>query len=95
MKAYWVVRGHILDIEEYSKYIELAGPIIKKYQGIFLARGGRQVELEGSGYDRTVLIEFKSYEQALLCYQSDDYKQALIHVSKSANRLVAIVEGIE
>ena len=50
MKAYWVVRGHILDIEEYSKYIELAGPIIKKYQGIFLARGGRQVELEGSGY---------------------------------------------
>ena len=35
MKAYWVVRGHILNPEEYAKYINLAGPVVKKYQGTF------------------------------------------------------------
>ena len=65
MKAYWVVRGHILNPEEYAKYINLAGPVVKKYQGTFLSRGGRQEEKEGSGYERTVLIEFNSYEEAL------------------------------
>ncbi|MDA8542153.1 DUF1330 domain-containing protein, partial [Gammaproteobacteria bacterium] len=36
MKAYWVVRGHILNPDEYGKYIHLAGPIINKYHGTFL-----------------------------------------------------------
>ena len=37
MKAYWVVRGNILKPEEYAKYIELAGPIIKKFDGNLLS----------------------------------------------------------
>ena len=48
MKAYWVVRGHILNPEEYAKYINLAGPVVKKYQGTFYSRGVRQEEKEGS-----------------------------------------------
>ena len=55
MKGYWVVRGHILDPIEYGKYIELAGPAIKKHNGVFLSRGGKQLEKEGSGYERTVM----------------------------------------
>ena len=49
MKAYWVVRCHVTDPIEFSKYAEMAGPIIKKYNGTFLSRGGEQIELEGSG----------------------------------------------
>jgi uncharacterized protein (DUF1330 family) len=94
MKAYWVVRGNILNPEEYSKYIDLAGPIINKYRGKFIARGGKQVELEGEGYNRTVLIEFNSFEEALFCYNSDEYQQALDYVKTSAKRLVTIVEGL-
>ena len=94
MKSYWVVRGNILNPDEYAKYIKLAGPIIKKYKGIFLARGGKQIELEGKGYERTVLIEFNSCEEALFCYNSDEYQEALNHVKISANRLVSIVEGV-
>ena len=95
MKAYWVVRGHILNPEEYAKYINLAGPVVKKYQGTFLSRGGRQEEKEGSGYERTVLIEFNSYEEALFCYNSDEYQEALEYVKNSADRLVVIIEGLD
>ena len=95
MKAYWVVRGNILNQEEYSKYIDLAGPIVHKYNGKFLVRGGQQIEVEGEGFDRTVLIEFNSFEEALSCYKSGEYQDALNYVKNSAKRLVTIVEGID
>lgn len=94
MKAYWVVRGNILNQDEYAKYIDLAGPIVHKYNGKFLVRGGQQIEVEGEGFERTVLIEFNSFDEALFCYNSDDYQEALIHVKNSAKRLVTIVEGV-
>ena len=94
MKAYWVVRGHILNSDEYGKYIQLAGPIINKYHGTFLSRVGKQEEKEGSGFERTVLIEFNSFEEALFCYNSDEYQEALEFVKNSAERLVVIVEGL-
>jgi uncharacterized protein (DUF1330 family) len=95
MKAYWVVRGHILNSDEYNKYIQLAGPIVKKFHGTFLSRGGKQEEKEGSGYERTVLIEFNSFEEAIFCYNSDEYQEALEYVKTSAERLVVIVEGLD
>ena len=64
MSAYWMVRCHVKDTEVYGKYIELAGPAIEKYGGRFLVRGGEQVEVEGEGYERTVLVEFNTLEQA-------------------------------
>ena len=95
MKAYWVVRGHVLNPDEYSKYIQLAGPIVKKFHGTFLSRGGKQEEKEGSGYERTVLIEFNSFEEAIFCYNSDEYQEALEYVKTSAERLVVNVEGLD
>lgn len=93
MKAYWIVRCHVNDLNEFSKYAKLAGPIIHKHNGNFLARGGEQKELEGDGYERTVLVEFNSSEQAYKCYNSKEYQEALVFVKNSAERLVVIVEG--
>ena len=56
MKAYWIVRCHVFEPGEFANYVELAGPIINKFNGTFLTRGGKQIELEGEGYERTVLI---------------------------------------
>ena len=94
MKAYWVVRGNILNQDEYSKSIDLAGPIVSKHNGKFLVRGGQQIEVEGEGFDRTVLIEFNTFDEALFCYNSDEYQEALNYAKNSAKRLVTIVEGI-
>ena len=48
MKTYWITRCHVHNPDEYDEYIKLAGPAINKHGGIFLVRGGDQIELEGA-----------------------------------------------
>ena len=93
-KGYWVVRAKISNSKNYFKYIELATNIISKYNGIFLVRGGTQEEFEETGFERTVVVEFRSYKNAIECYNSKDYQSALEYVKDSATRYVSIVEGV-
>lgn len=95
MKAYWITRCHVHDSTEYDEYVKLAGPAIHKHGGTFLVRGGTQIELEGGPYERTVLVEFNSMNDAKHCYQSSEYQEALKHSSNSSNRHVVLVEGIK
>ena len=67
--------------------------LAKKYGGKFLVRGGNQVEKEGNGFERTVLVEFESLEAAKQCYESSDYSAALTFSTQSSDRLVVLVEG--
>ena len=94
MKGYWINRCHVTDSETYGEYAKLAGPAIEKFGGRFLVRAGRQVELEGGPYERTVLVEFDSMEDALNAYNSDEYSEALKHSKESSERHVVIVEGM-
>jgi len=89
-----VVRANISDAEEYSKYVQIATDIIAKYNGHFLIRGGDQIEFEESGFERTVVVEFNSFEDALECYKSNDYQSALKFVKNSSKRYVSIVKGV-
>ena len=95
MKAYWITRCHVHNSTEYDEYIKLAGPAIKKHVGTFLVRGGTQIELEGGPYERTVLVEFTSMNEAKICYESIEYQEALKHSTNSSNRHVVLVEGVE
>ena len=88
------MRAKLIDNEEYSKYINLATEIIKKYGGQFIVRGGHQKEFENFVFERTVVVEFESYDDAIKWYESPDYRSALDHVKDSAVRYVSIVEGI-
>ena len=94
MSAYWMVRCHVVDSDQYTKYIQLAGPAIETHGGRFLVRGGEQIEVEGSSYERTVLVEFDSLEQAHACYLSEEYQAAFKVQQQAADRLVVLVEGI-
>ena len=94
MKGYWITLCHVTDTERYSKYIKLAGPAIEKFGGIFLARGGNQENLVGDSHERTVVVEFKSFEDAKDAYNSKEYKKALEYSSNSSERHLVIVEGL-
>ena len=94
MKAYWITRCHVHNPDEYDEYIKLAGLAISIHGGTFLVRGGEQIELEGGPYERTVLVEFNSMNEAKLCYESSEYQEALKHSSNSSCRHVVLVEGI-
>ena len=93
-KGYWVVKANIEDSEEYSKYIEKATLVVDNFNGNFLIRGGEQTDKENKGFERTVVVEFCSYKEALDCYESAEYQTALNHVKSSANRIFTVVEGI-
>ena len=58
--------------------------LLKKYNGKFIVRGGNQTEFEEKGFDRTVVVEFFSYQVALDCYNSEDYQSALKFVKNSS-----------
>ena len=92
-KGYWIVRANINNQEEYLKYIKIATKVVESFNGKFLVRGGKQKEFENSGYERTVIVQFDSYNDALKSYNSSEYQDALKYVRQSANRLFAVVEG--
>jgi uncharacterized protein (DUF1330 family) len=94
MKGYWIVRCHVYDPEEFLKYVEISQSIVERFGGSFLIRGGKQLEKETTGYERTVVVEFPDFNTAKECYESNEYQKALNHIIKSANRTVAIVEGL-
>ena len=65
----------IKDNEIYKKYVEKVTPIVEKFGGKFLIRGGEFQTVEGKWeYTRNVLIQFPSYEKAIDWYNSEELK---------------------
>ncbi|HEX8540919.1 MAG TPA: DUF1330 domain-containing protein [Pseudomonas sp.] len=95
MKAYWIAQVDVNDPEQYSGYTQRAPAAFKLYGGRFLARGGRSEAVEGKAVaQRTVVIEFDSYEQALACYHSAEYQDALSYRQGASSAEIVIVEGV-
>ena len=95
MKAYWIaVYKDMKNPENIKRYGEKATPAIKKYNGVILARGGKTETIEGNPSPRTVLIEFPSMKDALQCYNSNEYQEAMKIGNSEFNRHIQIVEGL-
>ena len=95
MKAYWIaVYKDMKNPENIKKYAEKASPAIKKYNGIILARGGKVETIEGNPSPRTVLIQFQNMEDALNCYNSPEYQEAMKIGNGEFNRHIQIIEGV-
>ena len=95
MKAYWIAHVDVADAEHYSQYTQRAPKAFTEYGAKFLARGGRSEALEGRATpQRSVVIEFESYEQALACYHSAAYQEAKRFREEWARAEIIIVEGI-
>ena len=72
MTAYWVARSKVNDPEGYKRYTDLVPDILKKYGGKALSRGGDYKINEGPEYfNRFILIEFPSMEDAIACFESE------------------------
>lgn len=92
MTALWIAHVTVHDAEAYGRYAALAGPAIAKHGGVFLARGGRYVQLEGTDRARNVVARFPSVDAAEACYHSAEYQAALDHARGAADRDLVIVE---
>src|SRR5207237_10270275 len=77
MPAYWVARSKINDPVEYKKYTDRVPAIIAKYGGKVLARRGRFQIMGGPHkFQRFVVIEFPTFEQAVACFTAKEYDEA-------------------
>ena len=95
-KGYWVsVYRTITDPERLDAYNKLARSAVQAGGGRVLVRGGRVVARDSGIAERTVLIEFDSFEQAVAARDSEAYQEALVALSDGVERDFRIVEGID
>jgi uncharacterized protein (DUF1330 family) len=77
MPAYWIARSRIDDPVQYKRYTDLVPGIIAKYHGKVLCRGGKYRVMEGpEDFKRFVVIEFPTFDQAVACFESQEYQDA-------------------
>lgn len=96
MTAYLVVDTALTNPEVYEIYKSKAKPLVEKYGGEYLARGGKLSVKENKLWTptRMVLIRFPSADDAETFYQSEEYQEVLKIGMQSADRTVVIVEGV-
>jgi uncharacterized protein (DUF1330 family) len=92
--ALWIAHVHVIDPEAYARYAKGATEAIAAHGGVFLARGGRYVQLEGTDRARNVVARFPSLEAAEACYRSEGYQAALAHAKGAAVRDLVVVEEV-
>lgn len=90
--ALWIAHVEVTDPEAYGHYAKAAGPVIAAHGGVFLARGGRYVQLEGRDRARNVVARFPSLEAAVACYNSVEYQAALAHAIGASVRDLMVLE---
>ena len=85
----------ISDPEKLAGYNKLARPAVEAMGGRTIVRGGRVVAHDAGIAERTVLVEFDSFEQAVAARESEAYQEALVALSDGVERDFRIVEGID
>jgi uncharacterized protein (DUF1330 family) len=96
-KGYWVVAYRSVSDESALKaYGKLAEVAIAANGGSILARTTGGLEVHEAGLkQRTVVVEFTSFELAQRTYASEAYQTALRALGTAAERDFRIVEGVD
>lgn len=94
-KGYWVVAYRSISDESALKaYEALAVPAVQSFGGRFLTGSTSHVQAHEAGLQqRTILVEFDSYDSALAAHKSEAYQKALQALGSGAERDFRIVEG--
>ena len=94
MKGYWIsLYTKVENQENLKKYAEVVTPIIKSYGGVPLVRGGKNKVFDGDNFLRTVIWEFPSYDKAIECHNSSEYKSGWDLAKDTTSRHMQVIEG--
>ena len=95
MKGYVVcVYKNITNEEKLKEYAVKARTAVEKYKGKFLIKGGIAIANEGYISPRSVVIEFLSYDEANLFYNSEEYQEAHAILKGHVIRHHQTVQGV-
>jgi uncharacterized protein (DUF1330 family) len=93
-KGYVVAEITVTDAEAYKNYVAAVVPVIAKFGGKYLVRGGQTFSIEGAPPSgRIVVLEFDSLAAAKTFEDSPDYAVVAQIRHKAAQSRVFLVEG--
>jgi uncharacterized protein (DUF1330 family) len=95
-KGYWVVTYRsVSDAAQLGNYSKMAGEALAKLGGKAIIRTSDRIASHEAGLnERTVVVEFESFDQAIAAYESEEYAVALEALGTAAHRDFRIVEGV-
>jgi uncharacterized protein (DUF1330 family) len=94
-KGYVIGEITVTDPAGYKRYAAKAGPIVARYGGRYLARGGRTQAIDGAPpADRVVIVEFDSLAAAMTFETSPEYREAAELRRRSSTGRFFVVEGV-
>jgi uncharacterized protein (DUF1330 family) len=96
LPAYAVLETDVTNVEAYLKeYAPLAAKALIAAGGKFLARGGKNIAIDGEPpKSRTNIVAFDSLEQAQVAFTSPEYREIRKTGEKYAKFRVWVVEGL-
>jgi uncharacterized protein (DUF1330 family) len=95
MAAYVLAQLNVHDPEGFQRYREKVAPLVERFGGRYLVRGGAIETLEGElSASRLVIIEFADREAARRWYDSPEYQEILPLRLNSADGVATIVDGV-
>jgi uncharacterized protein (DUF1330 family) len=94
MAAYFIVDLDVTDATGFEEYRRIVPPVLEKYGGRFMVRGGTAEVLEGQWKPkRLTVIEFPSAARAKEFYNSQEYRQIIGLRVRAAKTNLVLVEG--
>ncbi len=94
MSAYFIARIDVSSPEKYVTYASKTPEIVARFGGQFLVKAGAFEQVEGSGPDRHVVIEFPDREAARAFYNCAEYREILPVALANSTRDVVLVDGV-
>ena len=95
MPGYVIADVEVTNPELFEEYRKLVPATVEAYGGRYIVRGGDSEVVEGEWTpNRTVIIEFESFEQAKAWHSSEMYAGPKQMRIDSTNSSVIIVDGL-
>jgi len=93
-KGYVIAEITVTDAEAYKQYAAAVAPVVAKFGGKYIVRGGQTVAVEGDApAGRIVVIEFVSLAAAQSFEDSAEYRDVADLRHKAARSRVFLAEG--
>ena len=95
MSVYIIAQINVRDRKEYEIYIDGFDEIFSRHKGILMAVDEEPLVLEGEWpYKRTVLMTFRSEEDARKWYESPEYQELAAHRRKSSDGNIVMIKRL-
>lgn len=94
-KGYWIANSDVRDMEGLMKYRAANREIMTKYGAKFLVMHGQQIVEERPYRSKQTLVEFPTYQDAVDCFNSPEYQEAVKLRHAVSEGSMVIVEGYE